>query len=126
MITFHTVVPSTASKATPTATPSIPTFIIPDLVPDTPAPFVPCDPSHTVKVWKHRSADTAAMEFTEGGGVVKAYTWSLSGDSYMKEEVEISTNDFHAEEYDFQGWTRTRKLSCPCNYEAESKVQFFT
>ena len=85
-----------------------PTLIVPELVPDTPAPAVTCDP-YTVRVWKHKSVDAVAMELDE---VVKVFKWSQVGESYVKEEEEISPlEDFSSDDYEFQGWALNREFS---------------
>lgn len=76
----------------------------------TPPLLKPCDSSYTVKVWRHQWEDMVAAENTEEGSrTVKTYRWTTQEGSYVREEEQISSENFSSEYYNFLGWTLLRK-----------------
>ena len=108
---------NTEGTSSPTSPPSHPSVIInpgpPDIQPapdaTTPIPK-PCNPSYTVKVWRHKWQDKVAAEYPKMGvRVVKTYSWMTKEGAYVREEMEISSSNFSNTDYNFVGWTVVRK-----------------
>ena len=117
-LSLSLVASRSTSEAVPTTTPSAPPAVVivpPNLIPNDRMSVMPtpCSPAHSVKVWRHRTAEAAAAEFTEDGGegMVRIYKWTPTGSGYLKQEEEVSSEDFSRAHYNLLGWTIARKYN---------------